>query len=109
MDHGSWNKGFVFSKKNYIKKLANFFPNNLAKLVEFTHNKRRTPKKKNPRFLKGKKKQQQNLTKKSMLWTLALMEVQNPMDKVWITSVAIGNGTPGLMYLPLPSNCRIME
>jgi hypothetical protein len=27
--------------------------------------------------------------------TLALMEVQNPMDKMWITSVAIGNGTLG--------------
>jgi hypothetical protein len=43
-----------FFKKNYIKKLANFFSKNLAKMVEFTHNKTRT--KKIPHFLKGEKK-----------------------------------------------------
>jgi hypothetical protein len=37
------------------------------------------------------------------------MEVKSPMDKMWITGVAIGNGTLGLMYLPLESNSRIME
>ncbi len=90
MDHGT--KDLFFQKKLY-KKIGEFF------FQKFSKNgwiyTQQDKNKKNPPFFKGRKKNNKIWPKNPLDKTLALMEVQNPMDKMWITSVAIGNGTLG--------------